>query len=71
MRVGPTFPRCDTVLRIGDDDIRPQRNGPEYIGGRKGHQPEVPATAKTMRRHHLLELTLVLVERANGRDWNQ
>ena len=71
VRVGPAFPRCDTALHIGDDDIRPQRNAPEYIGGRKGHQPEVTATAKTLRRHHLLELTLVLVERANGRDWNQ
>jgi hypothetical protein len=69
--VGPAFPRCDTRLRIGDDDIQPQRNGPKYIGGGKGHQPEAPATAKTLgMRHHLLELTLVLVERPNGRDWN-
>ena len=71
VRVGPAFPRCDTRLRIGDDEIRPQRNGPEYLGGRNGHQAEVPATAETMgMRHYLLELTLALVERANGHDWN-
>ena len=68
VRVGPAFPRSDTRLRTDDDDIRPQRNGPEYFGGRKGHQPEVPATAETLRRHHLPGLTLALIERANGRD---
>jgi hypothetical protein len=67
---GPAFPRSDTLC-IGDDEIRPQRNGPEYLGGRKGHQPEVPATVKTLGvNHYLPELTLALVERVNGRDWN-
>ena len=69
VRVGPAFPRCDTFLRTGYDDIRPQRNCPEYLGGRKGHQPEVQATTGTLGiRHCLLELTLALVERADGCD---
>ena len=69
VHLSPASPRPDTCRRIGDDEIRPQRNGPKYLGRRKGHQPEVPATAKTLRmRHHLFELTLALVERANGRD---
>jgi hypothetical protein len=71
VRGGPTLPRCDTFLRSNDNDIRPQWNGSENSGGRNAHQPEVPATAETLgMRHHLLELTLALVERANGRDWN-
>ena len=69
VRVGPAFPRCDTFLRIGYEDIRPQRNCPKYLGGRKGHQPEVQATIGTLgMRHRLLELTLALVERADGYD---
>jgi hypothetical protein len=70
VRGGPALPRCDTCLRTDDNDIRPQRNGPEHLGGRKGHQAEVPATAKLGMRRHLLEQTLALVERANRRDWN-
>jgi hypothetical protein len=69
VRVGPAFPRSDTRLRTDDNDIRPQRNCPENPSGRKGHQPEVQATTGTLGvRHHLLELTLALVERADGRD---
>ena len=34
VRVGPAFPGFDTRLRIGDDEICPQRNGPEYIDSR-------------------------------------
>jgi hypothetical protein len=56
VRGGPALPRLDTCLRIGDDEIRPQWNGSEYLGGRNAHQPEVPATARTLRmRHHLVE----------------
>ena len=67
MRVSPAFPRLDTRLRIGDDEVCPQRNGPEYIDGRKGHQPEVPATIETWTRgHHLPKLTLAPVERVNA-----
>ena len=29
VREGPSFPRFDTCLRIDDDKIRPQRNGPK------------------------------------------
>ena len=69
VRIGPAFPRCDTRLRIDDNDIRPQRNCPENLSERKGHQPKVQATTGTLgMRHHLLELTLALVERADGHD---
>jgi hypothetical protein len=68
VRVGPAFPRLDTRLRIGDDEIRPQRNGPEYLDARNGHQAEVQATTGTLGMRHLLELTLALVERADGYD---
>jgi hypothetical protein len=61
--LGPAYPRCDTFLRIIHDKIRPQRNGPEYPGGRKGRQAEVPATTETLgRRHYLPELTLVHIK---------
>ena len=69
VRIRPAFPRCDTYLRIVDDEIRPQRNGPNYLGGRKGHQPEIPATVKTLRMsHYLAELASPLVECANAHD---
>jgi hypothetical protein len=69
VRVGPAFPRSDTESHIGYEDIRPQRNCPKNLGGRKGHQPEVQATTGTLgMRHHLLELTLALVKCADGYD---
>ena len=37
VHVGPAFPRSDTRLRGGHNEIRSQRNGPKYFGGRKGH----------------------------------
>ena len=37
VHVGPAFPRPDTRLRTGHDEIRSQRNCPKYLGGRKGH----------------------------------
>jgi hypothetical protein len=55
------------LLCIVHNNIRPYRNGPEYLDGRKGHQAEVPATAETLgRQHYLPELTLALVKRING-----
>jgi hypothetical protein len=70
--VGPARPRRDTHLHIVYDDIRPQRNGPEYLDAGKGHQAEVPATTRTIRRRHkLVELTFTLEERVNGQDWSQ
>ena len=67
VHISPAFPRLDTCLRIGHDEIRPQRNGPKYLGRRKGHQPEVPATVKTLGMdHYLAELTLAPVERVNA-----
>jgi len=68
MNVGPADPRRDTSLRIVHDVIRPQRNGREYLGGRNGHQADVPATVETrVRRGYLPELTMTLEERVNGR----
>ena len=71
VRVGPAFPRCNAHLRRADDDIRPQKNGPENLGGGKSHQAEVSSTTETMgRRHYLPELTFALVKRVNGHHWS-
>jgi hypothetical protein len=69
VRVSPAFPGLNTYLRIGDDEIGPKRNGTKYLRGRKGDQPDVPATAQTLGMYHYLaELTLAFVERVDGRD---
>jgi hypothetical protein len=69
VRVSPAFPGLDTHLRIGDDEIRPKRNGTKYLRGRKGDQPDVPATAQTLGMYHYpAEPTLAFVERIDGRD---
>jgi hypothetical protein len=52
VRVCPAYPRSDTLLHIGHDKIRPQRNGPEYLDGADGHQAEVPATTETRGSRH-------------------
>ena len=71
VRIGPASPSCDISLRTIDDEIRPQRDGPDYLGRRKGHQPEIPTTVETLRvSHYLVELTLAPVECANARDCN-
>jgi hypothetical protein len=67
--LGPV-PRYDITLCSEHDEINPQRNGPEYLDGGKGHQAKVPATIGTIgRRHNLAELTSALVECEDGHDW--
>jgi hypothetical protein len=67
MCVSPAFPRLDIRLRIGDDEIRSQWNGPKYLSSRKGHQPEVPTTVKAMGMDdYLPELILASVKRVNA-----
>ena len=63
VRIGPAHPGCDTVVRVVNDDKRPQRNGTDDFDGTNGHQADVPTAAETLRsRHQLAELTLALIE---------
>lgn len=72
VRVGPAYPRPDTRLRSGHDEIRSQRNGPEYLDGADGHQADVSPTAETRGSlHQLAKLTLAIVERVSGCDWGK
>ena len=45
--VSPALPRYDTRLRIGHDEICPQRNGRKHFSGGNGHQAKVLATIVT------------------------
>ena len=68
----PADPRADVLLRVEDDHVRPNRDGPENLDGGEGHQAEVAAAVQVaVGRNELLELSFTFVERVDRQHCRQ